>query len=38
MVVVGKHNSEKMFAIVDLDDFIKILSHAVKFQYERGKF
>ena len=28
-IVVSKHNSEKMFAIVDLDDLVKLLIHAV---------
>jgi hypothetical protein len=29
-VVVSKHNSEKMFAIVDLDDLVELLIHAVE--------
>jgi len=27
--VVSKHNSEKMFAIVNLDDLVTLLIHAV---------
>jgi len=32
--VVSKHNSEKMFAIVDLDDLVKLLIHAVGDSHE----
>ena len=28
-IVVGKHNSEKMFAVVDINDLVKLLVHAV---------
>ena len=33
-IVVSKHNSEKMFAIVDLDDLVKLLIHAVGDSHE----
>tara|TARA_R100001244_G_scaffold22446_1_gene23524 strand:+ start:1264 stop:1437 length:174 start_codon:yes stop_codon:yes gene_type:complete len=29
MIVVGKHNSEKMFAIVNLDDFVELLNYVI---------
>jgi hypothetical protein len=29
MIVVGKHNSEKMFAVVNLDDFVELLDYVI---------